>query len=114
MFHTRLAALLPILSLPAIAAEIVLPAPDMERDQAVTALYRTGSLVTGKGTLAVRWTDSLGRVVEDRTIPVELSDENEIRFPLDMRRAVAMENTLAAHLTLDGVNRKNQPDHRDE
>ena len=92
----------------------MLPAPDMERDQAVTAMYRTGGLVTGKGTLALLWSDALGRVVEDRTIPVVLSDENEIRFSLDMRRAVAMENTISAHFTLEGVNRKGEPDRRDE
>lgn len=86
----------------------------MERDQAVTAIYRTSGLATGKGTLAVRWSDALGRVVEDRTIPVELSDENEIPFPLDMRRAVAMQNTLTANFTLEGVNRKGEPDRRDE
>jgi hypothetical protein len=114
MFHARRAALLPLLSLTACAAEIVLPAPDMERDQAVTAIYRTSGLATGKGTLAVRWSDALGRVVEDRTIPVELSDENEIPFPLDMRRAVAMQNTLTANFTLEGVNRKGEPDRRDE
>jgi hypothetical protein len=114
MFHTHLAALLPLLNLTAWAAEIVLPAPDMERDQAVTAMYRTGGLVTGKGTLALLWSDALGRVVEDRTIPVVLSDENEIRFALDMRRAVAMENTISAHFTLEGVNRKGEPDRRDE
>ena len=114
MFPTRLAALLPLLSLTAWAAQIVLPAPDMERDRTVTAVYRTGGLVTGKGTLAVRWSDALGRVVEQRSIPVVLSDENEIEFPLDMRRAVAMENTISAHFTLEGVNRKGEPDRRDE
>jgi len=114
MFATRLAALLPLVNLTAWAAQIVLPAPDMERDQAVTAVFRTGGLVTGRGTLAVRWSDALGRIVEDRSIPVVLSDENEIHFPLDMRRAVAMENTLSAHFTLEGVNRKGEPDRRDE
>jgi len=114
MFPIRLAALIPLFHLTAVAAEIVLPAPDMERDQAVTALYRTGGQATGKGTLTVRWSDALSRVVEDRTIPVELSDENEIRFPLDMRRAVAMQNTLSVHFTFEGVNRKGEPDRRDE
>ena len=86
----------------------------MERYQPVTAVYRTGRLATGKGTLAVRWTDALGRVVEDRAVPVELTDESEIRFPLEMHRAVAMQNTLAVHFTFDGTNRKGEADHRDE
>ncbi|MFN7995031.1 MAG: alpha-amylase family protein [Bryobacteraceae bacterium] len=97
----------------ATAAEIVLPAPDMERDAVVSATYRTG-LGTGKGTLTIHWSDALGRVVEDRSIPIELTDESEIHFPLDMRRAVAMQNTLAAHFTFEGANRKGEPDHRDE
>lgn len=96
------------------AAEIVLPAPDMERGQVVTALYRTNGLATGKGTLEIRWTDVLSRTVEERALPVVLTDENEIRFPLDLRRAVAMRNTLAAHFTFEGANRKGQPDRRDE
>jgi glycosyl hydrolase family 42 (putative beta-galactosidase) len=101
-------------SVAASAGEIVLPAADLERGQVVTALYRTSDLASGKGTLALRWTDVPGRVVEDWTLPVELTDENEIRFPLDMRRAVAMKNTLAAHFVFDGVNRKGASDHRDE
>jgi hypothetical protein len=112
MFRPVLGFLL--LAAAASAAEIVLPAPDLERGQAVTAIYRTNGLATGKGTLAVRWTDALDRLVEDRAIPVVLTDENEIRFPLDLHRAVAMQNTLAAHFTFDGANRKGQPDHRDE
>ena len=96
------------------AAEIVLPSADLERYQVVMALYRTSSVATGKGTLAVRWADVLGRVVEDQTLPIELTDENEIRFPLDLRRAVAMKNTVAAHFVFDGVNRKGETDRRDE
>ncbi len=115
MQRAWLAALLPLLNMAAIAAEIALPEPDLERDQTVTAVYRTSAgLATGKGTLEIHWTDALGRVVEDRTIPVELTDESEIRFPLDLRRAVAMQNTLAAHLTFEGLNHKGEPDHRDE
>ena len=97
------------------AAEIVLPAPDLERDQAVVALYRSSGLASGKGSpRTIHWTDVLGRVIEDRTIPVELTDENEIPFPLNLRRAVAMKNTLTAQFTFDGVNRKGEHDHRDE
>ena len=114
MLRTGIAVLLLVFSVAAGAAEIVLPASDFERDQAVVALYRTSSLASGKGTLTIRWTDVLGRVVEDRTIPVELTDENEIPFPLNLQRAVAMQNTLAAQFTFDGVNRKGEHDHRDE
>ena len=96
------------------AAEIVLPSADLERHQVAMALYRTSGLATGKGTLAVRWTDVLGRVVEDRSLPVELTDESEIRFPLDLGRAAAMKNDITAYFVFDGVNRKGEPDRRDE
>ena len=114
MFHGYRASLVLLFNVTAWAAEIVLPAPDMERDQTVTAIYRTGGLATGKGTLTVHWSDALDRIVQDRSIPVELRDENEIRFPLEMQRAVAMQNTLSARLTFDGVNRKGEADSRNE
>ena len=74
------------------AAELVLPSAALERDGPITAVLRTTPQATGKGTLAIRWTDILGRVVEERTMPVEMTDETEIRFSLDIRRAVAMSN----------------------
>lgn len=113
MIRARVAAVLPLLCAVSSAAQIVLPALDFERDQTITATYRTNSLATGKGTLEIVWRDALNRVVEERKNPVELTDESEIRFPLDLRRAVAMENTIAAHFTFEGVNRKGA-DHRDE
>ena len=95
-------------------AEILLPAPPLERTGPVRVVYRTGQLATGKGELRFRWTDVFGRLVEDRRIPVELRDENEIGFVLDLRRAVAMRNELTAHLHFEGLNRKGEPDRRDE
>ena len=95
-------------------AELLLPSLALERDRPVVVVYRTTSQATGKGELALEWTDVLGRVVERRKIPVELTDETEIRFPLDLRRAVAMENELHAHLSLEGVNKKGEKDHREE
>jgi hypothetical protein len=97
----------------AVAGEILLP-PSLERDQVAVAVYRTNGQATGKGELAIRWTDRLGRAIEDRTIPVELTDENEIRFPLDLRRAVAMGNELTVHFKLAGINKKGAPDRREE
>jgi len=109
-----MAVCLLLLGLPARPAEIVLSSPDFERDGPVTAVYRTNGLATGKGTLSIKWSDALGRVVEDRSVPVTLTDENEIRFTLDGRRSVAMENTVDARLVFEGMNRKGQPDRRDE
>ena len=88
------------------SADIVLPVAPLERDGPVPAIYRTNQLATGKGELSVRWTDVYGRVVEDRRIPVELIDENEIGFTLDLRRAVSMRNELTAHLHFEGPNKK--------
>lgn len=47
-------------------------------------------------------------------MPVEMIDETEVRFPVDLRRAVAMSNELQVHFTFDGVFKNGKPDHRDE
>ncbi|MBI4893233.1 MAG: beta-galactosidase [Acidobacteria bacterium] len=103
-----------LLALTATAAEIILPSNALERDAPVTAVYRTNPQAAGKATLKILWTDMLGRTVEDRTLALDLTDETEIRFPLDLRRAVAMANTLQVRFTLDGRNLKGAPDRRDE
>jgi hypothetical protein len=96
------------------AAEIVLPSNTLERDAAVTAVFRLDRQATGTGRLAVKWTDSLGRIVEERSLDVVLSDEQEVRFPIDGRRAVAMVNDLSAVLTLEAVNKKGAAERREE
>jgi hypothetical protein len=102
-----------LLSVAATAAELSLPAV-VEREGIVTGVYRTSPQATGKGSLALRWTDRLGRVVEERRIAVELTDETEVRFPLDLRRVVAMGNSVAVHFTFRGVNKKGAADEREE
>ena len=69
------------------AGEIVLPSNSFERDSVMDAAYRTSGLATGTGQLAITWTDAHGRLVDDRKIPVTLTDEDRIVFPLDLRRA---------------------------
>jgi hypothetical protein len=96
------------------AADVTLPSTALERDKPVVAVYRTSPQATGKGTLSVQWTDILGRVVEDRKIPVEMIDETEVRFPIDLRRAVAMSNELRVRFTFDGTHKNGSPDHREE
>ena len=96
------------------AGEIILPALSLERDATVPATYHLASAITGPGQLALEWTDSLGRVVEDRTIPFTLADEADIHFSLDLRRAVAMKNHLQAHVSIQGKNLKGEPANRDE
>ncbi|MCC7499564.1 MAG: beta-galactosidase trimerization domain-containing protein [Bryobacterales bacterium] len=95
-------------------AELILPGTAFERDQTIDVVYRMPAQATGSGALQVRWTDVFGRVVEDRRIPIQLTDENEIRFPLDLRHAISMRNQVEAHLALDGVNKKGVADHRDD
>ena len=96
------------------AAELILPQTALERNATFTALYRTVGQATGKGELRIQWTDVYGRSIEDRVMPVELTDETEIRFPIDLRHAVAMQNELHVHLSFDGLNKKGEKDHREE
>ena len=84
------------------AGELILPATASNRTGIVTITYRLPAAATAKGTLAIHWTDTLGRVIEQRTEPIQLQDESEARFSLDLRRAVAMKNDLRVHLSLDG------------
>jgi hypothetical protein len=98
----------------AFSGELVLRSPVLERDGITEVVYRLDHQVTGKGEVSVHWTDSLGRIVEDRTFPVELTDEDQFSFPLDVRRAIAMKNALSVHLSLDGTNKKGEPEHKDE
>lgn len=112
----KLASYLPLLLIPmmAVAGEIVLPSPVLERDAVVPVVYRMSQPATGHGTVAIRWSDSLGRVVEERTISVDLVDESEITFPLDTHRALAMRNEIQVHLTVEGKTLEGKADHRDE
>jgi glycosyl hydrolase family 42 (putative beta-galactosidase) len=96
------------------AGEIILPSHALERDSVIQAIYRTSGLATGKGQISLTWTDVHGRLVDDRKIPVELTDENEAGFPLDLRRAAAMKNTLRVHFSFEGRNKKGEPDKREE
>lgn len=97
-----------------LAGTIELPSTALERNASVAAKYRMTSAVTGPGQLTLHWTDVLGRVVEDRRIPFHLTDETDIQFPLDIRRAVAMQNHLQVHVSIQGKNQKAELDNREE
>jgi hypothetical protein len=97
-----------------VGAQLTLPSEALERTGIVHAVFRTGALATGQGELSLEWTDVYGRIVDRRSLPVELNDEADIGFDIDLRRAVAMKNELSAHLSFDGRNRRGQQDHRDE
>ncbi|MEP6538275.1 MAG: beta-galactosidase, partial [Bryobacteraceae bacterium] len=91
---------------PLTAAELILPSPALDRTGLTQIIYRLPQPATGHGKLNILWTDTLGRVVEQRTDSIQLQDESEARFSLDLRRALAMKNQLQVHLTLD--NRKDE------
>ncbi len=112
--HIQLVLFVLITVLRATAAELILPSSALDRTGVASVIYRMPGAITGNGTLAIRWTDSLGRVVEQRTEPIQLLDESEARFSLDMRRAVAMKNELQVHLSLDGRNQKGDTARREE
>jgi hypothetical protein len=95
-------------------AQLLLPSEALERTGIVHATFRTGALATGRGELSIEWTDVYGRIVDRRSLPVELNDERDIGLDIDLRRAAAMQNELSAHLVFDGTNKRGQKDHRDE
>ena len=75
----------------------------VERGAPVAVTYRFDQPATGRGFLDVVWTDVDGREVVRRHIPLALAGASQVVFHLDMRRAVTVENRLAVHLSLDGV-----------
>jgi hypothetical protein len=95
------------------ADELVLP-QTIERNVAITAAYRFSRPATGHGFLDIEWTDTTGRLVERRRIALELAGASEATFPLDLRRAVAIGNTLSAHLSFDQTEKGGAAAHRDQ
>ena len=96
-----------------VAGQLILPSEVLTRDRLVPVTYRLAGQITGDAKVSMRWTDSLGRVIEDRTFRVSLADEDEFTFPIDVRRAVAMRNQITVHFSIDGRNLKG-PDHRED
>ncbi|MFZ1944144.1 MAG: hypothetical protein WAU43_11045, partial [Acidobacteriaceae bacterium] len=95
-------------------SKLILPSSTLDRMGEVPVIYHLSQGFTGHATLHVRWTDSLGRVVEDKTLPADLLDETEITFPIDMSLAVAMKNHLHVDLTLNGKDVKGAPYNQNE
>ena len=88
----------------AAADELVVPKP-LERVSTAEFAYRFDGPLTGAGSLDIEWSDAVGRVVERRVIPLELTDAREVVFSLDIRRAVAAQNRLAARFSFDASGR---------
>src|SRR5438094_827550 len=53
-------------------------------------------------------------LVEQRRIPTDPRGASEVRFTLDLRRAVAMQNNLSARLSLAGVDQSGAGDPRED
>lgn len=85
---------------PARADRLVFP-NSFGSEGSIEVLYRLDRPAAGRGTLDIEWTDVLGRVVAQLHIPVTLAGGSQIRFPLDLDRAVTAENRLLARLSLD-------------
>ncbi|MFC3103778.1 beta-galactosidase [Salinisphaera aquimarina] len=79
-----------------------LPASTLDRSGPVTVVYDLGERFSGHATLRLRWTDSLGRRVADRTLSAELTDATRIPFDIDMTHALAMKNHLRVDVSLSG------------
>ena len=94
--------------------ELLLPSPALERTGPVQVVYKTAWPSTGQGELSIKWTDVYGRVIEDRKVPVVLTDEAQVGFQLDLRRAVAIQNELSVHFSFAGKNKKGDRDDREE
>ncbi|MBV8934728.1 MAG: hypothetical protein JO095_02835, partial [Alphaproteobacteria bacterium] len=92
-----------VLAHTAAADELAVPS-SLARDQPADFVYRFDEALSGRGSLRIEWSDVVGRVVERRRVPLNLTDSREVVFPLDMRRAVTAGNRVIAHLSVDGMN----------
>jgi len=84
----------------ACAGELRLPAPVLERRSAPTITFRLDREMSGPGTAALKWTDRLGRIVEERRWTLMLRNDVELSFPIDPSRAVTALNRLDIHLSV--------------
>ena len=85
----------------------------MERTGSIDVIYRFDGPVTGRGLIEAEWTDTVGRVVERRRIPLDLAGAAEAVFSLDPKRAVTVKNKLAVHVSLDETDQSGKPVHRE-
>ena len=83
-------------------AQLTLPSSTLDRTGEVPVLFHLSQGFTGHAILHVHWTDSYGRVVQDKTVSADLLDETQVAFSLDLSRAIAMKNHLQVDLSLNG------------
>jgi hypothetical protein len=85
----------------AAADEIRLPAPWLERTGPAQLAYHLDAPASGRGELAIEWTDVAGRLVDRRRQSFTIDASVEIPFSLDVRRAVARQYDLRVRLAFD-------------
>ena len=100
------------ISLSSRAEGLVLP-DSVERTGSIDVIYRFDGPVTGHGLIEAEWTDTVGRVVERRRIPLDLAGAAEAVFSLDPKRAVTVRNKVVVHLSLDETDQSGKPVHRE-
>ena len=92
--------------------ELIVP-DTVEHTGSIDAVYRFDGSVTGHGLLEADWTDVLGRIVERRRMPLDLTDAAEVHLSLDPRRAVTRKNEVAVHVSLDETDQSGDRVHRE-
>ena len=98
----------------AVAANELVVQPALKRDRTSEAAYRFNKPATGTGFLDIVWSDAVGRIVDGRRIPLDLSEASEASLTLDIRRAVTTKNQIAAHLSFDSLDQSGRPIHRED
>ncbi|MDA3921623.1 MAG: beta-galactosidase [Salinisphaera sp.] len=84
------------------ADELRLPAAVMAREGTVTVAYEMTEPFTGHISLHLHWTDSLGRLVDEQAMSVNVAGKRGISFKIDMAHALAMKNHLRVDAELSG------------
>lgn len=92
-----------LLACPVHAADTLEPPVPADQGTQARATLRLDPPISGAATLELEWTDTLGRIAERRRSAVSLAEAAELTIPLDLRRAVALHNTLSVTLTQTGT-----------
>jgi len=96
-----LATALGLAAMRATAGEVLLPAPALACGGVHDVVYRPDRPLIGPEVVTLRWTDDLGRVVEDKALPFA-PGAGEIHVTIDGCRAVTALNRLAVRVEAGG------------
>jgi len=96
-----------------LADELLLPSVT-DRGRSIEAAYRFAEPVTAHGFLDLDWSDTAGRVVERRRMPLDVAAASHVTFTLDMRRAATIKNQLVVRVSFDAADQRGDKVDRDE